>query len=302
MSKSKDRETTKMQGSSQFVSWREVKMSEEEFRELYVQPWYAQSLIDVRKYPEVYNSLSDSEYLDVIFDEMRFLFCGHNFEGNAFHPVEIDGKPRMHLWSVLWPGAPTATSNFINDSEELGHIGNIFLPMTHWQKYNTDFFNAKTFINFHWNSHDMLGRYEGTFSIKNAVIRAKFVGNDYRHMITHTFSKGEYERLNANLCIGSIKNKGEHPIQAFLLDNSIPPQPVFSELEEFTMLADTTGLYHKKYVEPRAVNEDLVLFTYFNKTRGLYCDTVASIKDGLCDPEVIFDGSSAMDVPADWSK
>jgi hypothetical protein len=73
-------------------------------------------------------------------------------------------------------------------------------------------------------------------------------------------------------------------------------------LEEFMMLAVTDGLYYKSDVEPRAVSEDLAVFTCFDKARGLYCDTVASFKDGLCDPETVFDGSDAPDIPASWVK
>jgi len=74
------------------------------------------------------------------------------------------------------------------------------------------------------------------------------------------------------------------------------------ELEEFTMLAVTDGRYYKAYMKPRAVNKDLVIFTCFNETRDIYFDTVASFKNGLCDPTDVFDGNDYMDVPASWAK
>ena len=75
-----------------------------------------------------------------------------------------------------------------------------------------------------------------------------------------------------------------------------------AELEEFTMLAVTDGKYYKSYMEPRTVSKDLAIFTHYNKARNLLCDTVASFKDGLCNPEAIFNGSETKDVPAEWTK
>ena len=172
----------------------------------------------------------------------------------------------------------------------------------------------KTEIHFHTPQHRMVARYEGSFHIEKAVIRAKFVGDES----SHSFYIGENDMLVATVVIGF--NEGA-PL-ALMVDGRTPqsemakceklfepggPEQVairhdLAELEEFTMFAVTDGRYYKNYMKPRVVNEDLAIFTCYNKTRNLLCDTVASFKNGLCDPETIFSGSNAEDVPASWAR
>ena len=131
---------------------------------------------------------------------------------------------------------------------------------------------------------------------------------------------GEHDKLSADVLIGSTNEEGV--LLALMVDGRIPesvepellkllepngPKQInykldTAELEEFTMLAVTNGYYYKNYMKPRAINEDLAIFTHYDKARKVFCDTVVSFKDGLCDPDTIFNGNDTEDVPADWSK
>ena len=179
---------------------------------------------------------------------------------------------------------------------------------------NTDTtISVETEIILNNSRHNIHAQYEGSFYIKKAVIRAKFVGDENYH----SFYIGEHDKLNASVLIGY--NTDEAPIslmvdgrltESALAEFTKPREPGegfttyhdIAELEEFYMFAVTGGQYYKKHMEPRAVNKDLVLFTCYNKARNLTCDTVASFKDGLCDPDTIFNGSDTEDVLAEWAR
>lgn len=281
---------------SMSIPSREVKISPEDYAKLCGPPQDARLVQDVNDPAMNYDSLSESEYLDVVWGEMKAMFNGHNFEDNKKLQVEVDGEMCTYISYMRWPVAPSASSQLYDRVNRIP-FSSILWPTTIMQSYNTDNFNAETEIIFNVPHHKMIARYEGSFHIKNAVIRAKFVGDEYRH----AFSIGEYEKLLGDVCIGRINGSDKESPLAFLIDNRNLPQPVFAELEEFTMLAVTDGRYYKNYMQPRVVNEDLALFTCYNKARKLSCDTVASFKDGLCDPETIFSGSAAEDVPASWT-
>ena len=210
----------------------------------------------------------DSEDLDGVFNEMKTMFNNCDFESRK-NPTEEDGG--ITLNSVCLPVSPSLPGNI-------------------------DGIRTETQILFHNYIYEMKAQYEGSFSIKNAVIRAKFVGDEN----CHCFYIGEHDMLSAHLYIGRTNTGDNETTKAFLVDMTAE-QPVVGELEEFAILATTRGFYHKKYMKPKALNEDLVLFTCFDKTRKLSCDTVASFKNGLCDPETIFTDDGTEDVPADWA-
>ena len=149
-------------------------------------------------------------------------------------------------------------------------------------------------MDFNNHIHQLCPQYKGSFRIKNAVIKARFVGEKE----PHSFSVGELDILHVRVYIGLADiGNGERRFRAFLVDYG-NTKTIVMELEEFTMFADTSGFYYKKLMKPRAIDKDLVLFTCFNKERGLSHSTVASLKDGLCDLDTIFTDTGAEDVQA----
>jgi hypothetical protein len=195
-------------------------------------------------------------YLATAFDEMKTMLGECRFEGNKNEPIVINGAELIPLSTPKWPTALSGQ----RDAQEV---------------------EANTEICFYNHVYEMTSRYEGSFRITNAVIRAKFVGDEE----SHTFSIEEHEKLLAHLYLGCID--GEESPQALLVDTR-RIEPVFRELEEFSMLALTNGFHYRNYKEPRAFDEDLVLFTCFNKSRKLSWDTLASLKHGLCDPKTVY--------------
>ena len=294
MSKSKSNATNpKACATSSFVSSRVVKITPEEAAKLNGPLQNAKLLFDHEDRPERYASLSENEYLDVVFNEMKTIFIEQHFEDDMITLVVIDGNELIKTKGMRWPVAPSAPSQ-LRDRENRIPLSGILWPTEQFQSYNTTNINVKSETDLHIPHHKMIARYGGSFHINNAIIRAKFVGDDNRH----TFAIRKYEMVSATVFIGSLNVGDERPTQAFLMDWCYPPQPVYAELEEYTIFAVTDGRYYKNHVKPREISEDVVVFTCFNKARGLYCDTVASFKNGLCDPEDIFDGSASLDVPA----
>ena len=251
-----------------------------------------------------YSSLNESEYLDATFKEMKALYNQCDFVSRKNSPMEMHGCSGIPLNGLHWPVDPSQLFDFdkhfaeaeVNADTETGTGAET---------------GIKTEIQFHIPHHNMSARHAGSFHIKNAVIRARFVGDES----SHAFFIGEHDKLSATVFIG-CDNDGE--LFALMVDGRIPEsqREKFSndeldtvtirhdvaELEEFMMLAVTDGRYYKRYMEPRALSEDLAIFTCYNKARKLHCDTVASFTHGLCDPETIFDGSDAMDVLTEWAK
>lgn len=247
------------------------------------------------------DSLNDSAFLGASFDEMKVLFSNCDFESRKNPLTDFNGCMGIPIKSVYWPAIPS----------QLYDINGFSAEAESDTDTDTDAeteAGIKTIINFNIPHHKIISRYEGSFCIKNAVIRAKFVGDEN----CHSFYIGEHDRLGADVLIAcddeeslALMVDGRIPQSAFLeLDKlwkegakSVKIRPDIAELDEFTMLAVTDGYYYKSHTKPRAVNEDLVLFTCYNKTRNLLCDTVASFKNGLCDPETIFSDSSAEGIP-----
>jgi hypothetical protein len=60
-------------------------------------------------------------------------------------------------------------------------------------------------------------RYEGSFQLKNAVIRARFTGDKN----SHSFYIGEHDTLSANVLIGKLKSGDEELMQAFMRDGRV---------------------------------------------------------------------------------
>jgi hypothetical protein len=274
------------------ISSQEVQMLKEEFAKRHmVQD--AKLIQDVVDPAMNYDDLGENEYLNIAFNEMKTMFIGHNFEDNKNPPDATDDKTSVFIAGRRWPAIAPAISQFYDRINRIP-FSSIFAPTTHLELYNTESFKAATEIDFLTPYHKMIAKYRGGFHINKAIIRAKFVGDETRHV----FSIGEYERLLGVILIGNIVDSDTEAPQAFLMDNCYPPLPVFAELEEFMMLAVTKGHDDKNYMEPRAVNTDLATFTCYNKARKLSCDTVASFSRGLCDPETIFSGSDSEDVPS----
>ena len=256
-----------------------------------------------------YDSLSETEYLDVVWGEMKALFNICDFESRKNEPEEIHGDVCTRLNNVFWPVIPSQLHEFSKSSIEAAKNAE-----AHGDETETN--PIKTKIDFYIPHHKMIAKYGGSFHIKNAVIRAKFAGDENGH----SFYIGEHDKLSADVLIGQIDDEGS--LLALMVDGRIPEsaeaemlklwesgqQKQFSyirdaaELEEFTMLAVTDGKYYKNYMKARAVNEDLAIFTHYNKARNLLHDTVASFKDGLCDPETIFNCSDTEDVLAEWAR
>ena len=249
-----------------------------------------------------YDSLNESEYLDAAFNDMKDLFNKCDFasrknEPTKFHATCVEGHNNgchngcmaVPLNTVYWPVTPSQYYNIDKDTKMC--IG------------------TKTVFNV--PNHFMAARYEGSFHIKKAVIRARFTGDD----VCHTFYIGEHDQLSATVLIGY---NSDNSLLALMIDGRIPQYILadkeklwdqalregmaikhdVSELEEFTMLAVTDGRYYKNYMKPRAVNDDLAIFTCYNKNRKVLCDTVASFTNGLCDPDTIFTDTGAEDVRA----
>jgi hypothetical protein len=235
-------------------------------------PMYAPIVEDARN-PTVidqYESLSNGEYLDVVFNEMKTMFNKCDFDSRKNPPVEKHGSMSIPINHVLWPVTSSKQNSDIN------------------------IMSIKTQILLHIPFHEMLTQYEGSFHILNAVIRAKFVGEE----CYHSFYLGEHDKMHVEVYIGSIKNGDREFMQAYLVSYEAHSHGEMKEFDEFTMLTVTDGRYYKRDVKPRVINEDLALFTCYNKTRNLSCDTVASFKHGLCDTETIFTDSGEEDVPA----
>ena len=279
-----------------------------------------------------YDSLSEKEYLNAIWEEMKTMFSKCDFKNrrNAeFNPYKhIDSPYKMLTWPVVPSQLREVVIQGYDDIEK--NISFLDFPPLQWIKQDKIFEmikaearateevealaypKYKTVIFFYERSHNMTERYghNTRFQIKNAVIRAKFVGDES----SHSFYIGEHDSVQANVDICQEDDKGsllallkyegrfpESAIKEFALKpNDDEDHFGVVELEEFTMLAVTDGKYYKRYMEPRVVNEDLAIFTHYNKSRNLLCDTVASLKNGLCDPETIFTDDGTEDRPASW--
>jgi len=236
-----------------------------------------------------YDSLGEGEYFDSMFKDMKALFSKCDFRSRKNEPKEIHGSVGTPINSLYWPAIPSQPFNIDKDTTMC----------------------TGTKINFRTPNHFMVAQHEGSFHITNAVIRAKFAGDESHH----TFYIGEHDQPIATVLIG---HDADDSLVAIMIDGRIPLsareditkmsetgtldrvmiQHDVAELEEFYMLAVTDGRYYKNYMKPRAVNEDLAIFTCYNKARKLSCDTVASFTKGLCDPETIFTDTGAEDVRA----
>ena len=212
-------------------------------------------------------SPDNNAHLEAKFNEMKAMFYKCDFESRKSPEEEKYGRMVIPFNVTHLPKTPSLPSSVVN-------------------------LNASTEIDFNIHIHKMHTQYIGTFSIKHAVIKAKFVGDTD----SHYFSVGEHEMLCAAIYMGHTSDK-EIP-QAFLVDRRLP-ETVVGELEEFAMLAVTDGHYYRNYKEPRALDEDLVLFTCFNKTHNLSHDTVASFSRGLCDSKALFTDDDIAEDSAD---
>jgi hypothetical protein len=239
-----------------------------------------------------YDSLCENGYLDAVFSDMKALFNECDFKSRRNEQEEIHGTVGIMINEIYWPVTPSQKFN-IGEGFKIGMTTN---------------------INFYIPQHNMLARYEGSFGIKNAVIRARFAGDER----CHCFYIGEHDKLSADVLISS---GAEESPMALMMDRRIPEAVMAeikklreqgnlkdiaierdaAELEEFYMLALTNGRYYKNYMEPRDVGSDLAIFTCYNKARNVLCDTVASFTHGLCDPESIFTDTRPEDVRASWA-
>jgi len=136
-----------------------------------------------------YDSLSENEYLEAVFNEMKAMFNECDFESRKNKPEEIHGNISTALNSLHWPKA----------SSQLHNDHRVF---------------AISQIDFHNHNHRMVAQYEGSFSIKNAVIIAKFAGDEN----SHSFYIGEHDMLHARVYMG-LANDKETP-RAIVVDSS----------------------------------------------------------------------------------
>ena len=268
------------------------------------------SVQDVRT-PEMaarYESLNEQDYLKTVWGDMKTMFNMCDFDSRRNEPEDKSISPGVPRNYLSWPGFTSKAYVYSGDYDPTNKDEDVE------DEEGLDI-SIMTAIRFDIMIREMPAKYKGSFHIKNAVVRAKFVGDEN----VRTFYLGEHDMMTIDVKIGKIDKNGN--LLALMIDFGIltesyfpeaaklgesgEPKTVYlrsdaAELEEFTMLAVTHGVYYKEYVEPRAINEDLAIFTHYNKARNLLCDTVASFKDGLVDPETIFTDTGAEDVPASW--
>ena len=102
------------------------------------------------------------------------------------------------LNSVYWPVVPSQLFDFDEIPADI----------------ETDAF-LKAIIDFNVPHHKMIARYEGLFHIKNAVIRAKFVGDES----CHSFYIREHDKLSVTVEIC----RNDELLLALMIDNSRIP-------------------------------------------------------------------------------
>ena len=260
-----------------------------------------------------HESLNEQEYLKTIWGDMKTMFNMCDFESRRNEQRDADGNLSILLNRLYWPVIPSQLY-------EPGGDLKVTEVKSKAASVADEEAGSHTIISIGF-SRRKFSQYKGSFKIRNAIMRARFIGDEN----CHSFYIGEYDMLSATVLMGPIDDEGT--LIALMMDGRTPKsvepellklyesgelwksgvQKEFSyrldtaELEEFTMLAVTDGRYYKNYMEPRAINEDLAIFTHYNKARNLLCDTVASFKDGLVDPETIFTDTGAEDIPASWA-
>ena len=126
-----------------------------------------------------YKSLSEGEYLDTIWGEMKSLFSKCDFKSRRNESEDIFGTVGTRLNNLYWPSIPPqlyecesaieSVKNTVDNAEAVEEAN-----MT-----------EKTIISFCVPHHKMVARYSGSFGIKNAVVRAKFVGDKKCHSFYH---------------------------------------------------------------------------------------------------------------------
>ena len=281
---------------------------------------------------EQYDKLDAYEYLDVVWEEMKNLYNNCDFQSrrrNLYDKVDELWDENLDDWQVnilKWPVTPSrlfepctdgfkivrhtrfphVTTSLLRELDKIFDIScAVFMAESGAETEAGARSKINTVINFMDRTYGTSIRFAGEngFRFKNAVIRAKFVGDDS----SHSFYVGEGDELCAGVFIRQLDDSGK--LLALLVNGKLPDfickklteEPErhlallgVTELEEFTILSSIDAEYYEHVgkncmgLEDLVVYDDLMIFTHYSKERNLFCDTTVSFKNGLSESIAIY--------------